>query len=146
MNHTQQHTGALRAAGLRVTAARVATLGVVAEHPHASADTIAQHVRERLGAVSKQAIYDILHALSDAGLLRRLSVDGRLTQYELESGDNHHHIVCRECGRLEDVPCPVQATPCMQPPVDVVFDVELAEVLYRGLCTDCQTQTQGVQP
>ena len=143
---SKQYTDALRGAGLRVTAARVATLGAVAEHPHASADTIAHEVRGRLGAISKQAIYDILHALSDAGLLRRLSVDGRLTQYELESGDNHHHIVCRECGRLEDVPCPVQATPCMQPPVDVVFDVELAEVLYRGLCTDCQTQTQGVQP
>ncbi|MEE1618086.1 Fur family transcriptional regulator [Brachybacterium sp. J153] len=131
------HTAALRGAGLRVTAPRLATLDAVTEHPHADADTIAQAVRERLGTVSRQAVYDVLNALSDAELLRRVSVGGRSMQYELHRHDNHHHLVCRECGRLEDVPCAVGAAPCLLPHEDHGFAIEVADVVYRGLCSDC---------
>lgn len=132
------HAASLRAAGLRVTSPRLATLQVIQQHPHSTADDVASAVRERLGTVSKQAIYDVLHALTDAALLRRMAVDGRGSQYELEVGDNHHHVVCRECGRLEDVPCPVGAAPCLEPPVDHGFEVDQAEVIYRGLCARCR--------
>ncbi|MEE1651803.1 Fur family transcriptional regulator [Brachybacterium sp. J144] len=131
------HTAALRGAGLRVTAPRLATLDAVTEHPHADADTIAQAVRERLGTVSRQAVYDVLNALSDEELLRRVSVGGRSMQYELHRHDNHHHLVCRECGRLEDVPCAVGAAPCLLPHEDHGFAIEVADVVYRGLCSDC---------
>lgn len=128
----------LRAARLRVTGPRLATLQIVREQPHATADVIAVAVRQRLGSVSKQAIYDILHALTDAEILRRIAVDGRGSQYELERHDNHHHIVCRQCGKLADVPCPVGKPPCLDPPVDHGFFVEEAEVIYRGLCSRCR--------
>lgn len=136
---SKQITEALRGAGLRVTAPRVTTIGVVAEQPHLQADAIAAEVRKRLGSVSTQAIYDILNALTGAGILRRAAVDGRTSRFELDSGDNHHHIVCTACGRLEDIPCFEQATPCMHPPKGTGFDVKIAEVLSRGVCADCQT-------
>lgn len=132
-------TASLKEAQLRVTAPRLATIAAVEEQPHATAEAIATVVRDRLGSVSKQAIYDVLNALTEAGILRRVAVDGRGAQYEVEGGDNHHHIVCRECGRLEDVPCPVGEAPCMVPPDDHGFMVERAEVIYRGLCADCQS-------
>ncbi|MDU7361853.1 MAG: Fur family transcriptional regulator [Propionibacteriaceae bacterium] len=139
----EQDSDQLRAAGLRVTGPRLATMQIVRERPHATADAVASAVRERLGSVSKQAIYDILHALTDAQLLRRVAVDGRGSQYELERHDNHHHIVCRDCGRLEDVPCPVGTPPCLDPPVDHGFAVEEAEVIYRGLCSVCRSRTKS---
>lgn len=111
---------------------------VVAEVPHSTADVIASLVRGRLGTVSKQAIYDVLAALTSAGLLRRVAVDIKGAQYELSVGDNHHHVVCRECGKLEDMPCPVGAPPCLEPPDDRGFLIEEAEVIYRGLCPDCR--------
>lgn len=132
------HAAALRAAGLRVTAPRLATLAVVERHPHADAETVAHAVRERLGTVSRQAVYDVLHALTDAELLRRVLVDGRRARYELHRHDNHHHLVCRSCGRLEDVPCAVGAAPCLVPHDDLGFDIEIADVVYRGLCTACR--------
>lgn len=135
---TEQHATLLRDAGLRVTGPRLATIQTVLDSPHSTADEIATAVRHRLGSVSKQAIYDILHALEDASILRRVAVDGRGSQFELELGDNHHHIVCRQCGRLEDVPCPVGTPPCLDPPVDHGFVVDEAEVIYRGLCSDCR--------
>ena len=136
----EQDQATLRAAGLRVTGPRLATLEIVRETPHLTADLVATAVRERLGTVSKQAIYDILHALTDAALLRRIAVDGRGAQYEIERGDNHHHIVCRRCGRLEDVPRPA-GPPCFRaPPVDHGFDVEEAEVIYRGYCAECSRE------
>ncbi|NLE97859.1 MAG: transcriptional repressor [Propionibacterium sp.] len=141
-----QRTASLKDASLRVTAPRLATIAVVEEQPHATAEAVATEVRDRLGSVSKQAIYDVLNALTDAGILRRVAVDGRGAQYEVETGDNHHHIVCSSCGRLEDVPCPVGEAPCMVPPEgDHGFAIERAEVTFRGLCADCQS-TETNQP
>ena len=137
MSHID-HAAALRDAGMRVTAPRVATLAVVTEHPHADADFIAAQVRERLGAVSKQAVYDVLNALSDARLVRRVRADARRALFE-PAGDNHHHLVCRSCGRLEDVPCAVGHAPCLTPSEDHGFELEVADVLYRGLCSNCQS-------
>lgn len=141
--NNEQHSASLRDASLRVTAPRLATIGVVKEHPHATAEEIAGEVRDRLGSVSKQAIYDVLGALTDARILRRVAVDGRGAQYELELGDNHHHIVCTDCGRLEDVPCPVGEAPCMVPPADDHgFTIEVAEVIFRGQCADCRAHAE----
>ncbi len=128
---------ALRGAGLRVTAPRVATLEVVGANPHADAETVAQEVRRRLGSVSRQAVYDVLNALADAELLRRVSVGGRRMLYEIHHHDNHHHFVCRDCGRLEDVPCAQGAAPCLLPPEHHGFQVEVADVIYRGRCAQC---------
>ncbi|HIY66384.1 MAG TPA: transcriptional repressor [Candidatus Agrococcus pullicola] len=129
----------LRGAGLRVTAPRLSVLRVVAEHPHAGADEIASAVRERLGSVSTQAVYGVLHALTDAGLLRRVDTGSRAAaRYELQSHDNHHHMLCRECGRLEDVPCGVGNAPCLIPEHNHGFEIEVAEVLFRGVCSQCR--------
>lgn len=136
------YASALREAGMRVTSPRVATLAVVSEHPHADADTVAVQVRERLGTVSKQAVYDILNALTNAGLVRRVLADNRRALFE-RNDDNHHHLVCRECGRLEDVPCAVGHAPCLIPSTHHGFDLEVADVLYRGLCTQCQAATSA---
>ncbi|WP_114853633.1 Fur family transcriptional regulator [Brachybacterium sp. YJGR34] len=138
----EDHTAALRGAGLRVTAPRLATLAAVEAHPHADAEAISQAVRASLGTVSRQAVYDVLNALCDAELLRRVSVGGRSMQYEMHRHDNHHHLVCRECGRLEDVPCAVGAAPCLIPHEDHGFTVEVADVVYRGLCADCRAAAE----
>lgn len=128
---------ALREAGLRVTAVRLAVLDALVERPHADAEAVELRVRERLGTVSRQAVYDVLRALTDAGLLRRVDI-GRSALYEPFRGDNHHHLVCRSCGRLEDVPCAVGAAPCLDPVHDHGFAIEVAEVVYRGLCSACR--------
>ncbi|MGO1927006.1 MAG: Fur family transcriptional regulator [Brachybacterium tyrofermentans] len=143
---TLDHPSALREAGLRVTAPRLAALSAVAEHPHADAEVIAQAVRERLGTVSRQAVYDVLNALSDAELLRRVSVGGRSMQYELHRHDNHHHLVCRSCGRLEDVPCSVGHSPCLTPSDDHGFEIEIADVVYRGTCSRCRAAQASAGP
>lgn len=131
---------ALRNAGLRVTAPRLATLAVVERHQHADADTIAGHVRTQLGTVSKQAVYDVLHALTDVGLVRRISVNGRRALFETHRHDNHHHLVCRECGRVEDVHCATGKAPCLHVATgqDYGFAIDEAEVIYRGLCPECR--------
>lgn len=136
--------GSLREAGLRVTAPRLAVLETVAEQPHAEADHIAAAVRERLGSVSTQAVYGVLHALTDAHLLRRVDAGSRsAARYEIERDDNHHHMVCRVCGRLEDVPCQVGHAPCLEPPAEhhQGYDIEVAEVLFRGVCAQCRAQS-----
>ncbi|CAM3977358.1 transcriptional repressor [Helcobacillus massiliensis] len=134
---------ALRDAGLRVTAPRIAALEVLASSAHVDAEVIAAEVRAKLGAVSKQAVYDVLAALTDAGLARKVSLDGRRALYELHRHDNHHHLVCRRCGRLEDVPCAVGEAPCI--PIAESeshgFAVDEAEVTYRGLCPDCAARS-----
>lgn len=127
----------LRAASLRVTAPRVAVLSVISDHKHIDADTLSAEVRERLGAVSKQAVYDVLRVVTDAGLVRRVSPDGRGARYEIESDDNHHHLLCRQCGVLVDVPCAVDHVPCLLPPDSRGATIETAEVLYHGLCAQC---------
>ena len=127
----------LRAAGLRVTGQRLAALTAVHEHPHADTHSIISTVRERLGAVSDQAVYDVLRALTAAGLLRRIQPSGSVARYESRVGDNHHHIVCRRCGAIADVDCAEGTAPCMTPPDHHGFAIDEAEVIYWGLCPDC---------
>jgi Fur family ferric uptake transcriptional regulator len=128
----------LRAHGLKVTTPRVAVLGAVEQlggHPDAA--TIADHVRERLGSVSTQAIYDGLHAMEAAGLLRRIAPAGSPARYETRVGDNHHHLVCRACGDAQDIDCAVGAAPCLDPGDGHGFVVDEAEVIFWGLCAEC---------
>ena len=129
----------LRGAALRVTRPRVAVLTAVYEHPHADTDSIITVVREDLGEVSHQAVYDVLRALTAAGLVRRIQPSGSVARYESRVGDNHHHVVCRSCGSLADVDCAVGTTPCLTASDDHGFAIDEAEVTYWGLCLDCST-------
>lgn len=134
------HEEALRSRGLRVTATRLAVLGAVADHPHATVETILGDVRARLGTASTQAVYDVLAALTQAELLHRIEPAGHPARYEQRVGDNHHHLVCRTCGTVTDVDCSVGHAPCLRPTDDHGFTVEEAEVIYWGLCASCQQQ------
>lgn len=128
----------LRGASLRVTGARVAVLRAVHDHPHAGTDWICGVVREDLGVVvSLQAVYDVLRALSDAGLVRRIQPAGSAARYEARVGDNHHHAVCRSCGAVSDVDCAVGYTPCLTPADDSGYQIDEAEVIYWGHCPQC---------
>jgi Fur family ferric uptake transcriptional regulator len=127
----------LRAAALRVTRPRLAVLQAVAEHPHADTDTIIGLVRATLGDVSHQAVYDVLRALSSAGLLRRIQPSGSVARYETRVDDNHHHVVCRSCGAIADVDCAVHAAPCLTASDDHGFAIDEAEVIYWGTCPTC---------
>src|SRR5690349_9971680 len=129
--------GTLRAAGLRVTRPRIAALAAVREHPHADTYSIVHLVRGELGAVSQQAVYDVLQALTDAGLLRRIQPLGSVARYESRVGDNHHHAVCRSCGVIADVDCAVGEAPCLTTSQDHGFVIDEAEVIYWGLCPEC---------
>lgn len=136
----------LRAAGLRVTGPRVGTLQVLGEHPHSDAESIAVLVRERLGAVSTQAVYDVLRALTVAGLVRRIEPAGSPARYETRTGDNHHHVVCRGCGVVQDVDCASGAAPCLDASQDHGFVLDEAEVTYWGLCPGCNHQHRADDP
>ena len=136
----------LRAASLRVTAPRVAVLQELADHPHADADDLVAAVRERLGSVSVQAIYDVLRALGSAGLVRRIEPAGHPARYETRTGDNHHHVVCRSCGDVADVDCPVAAAPCIDPADARGFTVDEAEITYWGYCATCRTGHANAEP
>ena len=129
----------LRGAGLRVTAARVALLETVREGDHLDVETIASGVRERVGHISLQAVYEALHALTGAGLVRRIEPPGSPARFEGRVGDNHHHIVCRSCGVVADVDCAVGEAPCLIASDDHGFSIDEAEVIYWGLCSDCST-------
>ena len=129
----------LRAVALRVTRPRVAVLTAVHDHPHADTDSILGVVREDLGQVSHQAVYDVLRALTAAGLVRRIQPAGSVARYELRVGDNHHHILCRSCGAIADVDCAVGFTPCLTASDDHGFTIDETEVIYWGLCPNCLT-------
>ncbi|GAB3284361.1 transcriptional repressor [Microbacterium sp. MEC084] len=129
---------ALRAASLRVTAPRLATLEAVQTAAHADTDTVIRVVREKLPAVSHQAVYDSLHALTRAGLVRRIQPHGMVARYESRVGDNHHHLVCRSCGLIVDVDCAVGSAPCAVPADDHGFAIDEAEFIFWGLCASCQ--------
>jgi Fur family transcriptional regulator, stress-responsive regulator len=131
----------LRGVSLRVTRPRLAVLAAVHERPHAETAAIIGRVREDLGEVSHQAVYDVLNALNDAGLVRRIQPPGSVARYEARVGDNHHHLVCRACGAIEDVDCAVGAAPCLDAADDHGYVIEEAEVVYRGLCPACATST-----
>ncbi|MDQ0764507.1 Fur family transcriptional regulator [Streptomyces canus] len=130
----------LRGAGLRVTAARVALLETVRAGDHLAADAIATGVRDRLGHISLQAVYEALHSLTAAGLVRRLEPPGSPARFEGRVGDNHHHLVCRSCGAVVDVDCAVGHAPCLTASDDRGFSIDEAEVIYWGLCPDCSPQ------
>jgi len=131
----------LRGASLRITRPRIAVLAAVYEHPHADTHSLIGLVRDELGEVSQQAVYDVLSALTDAGLLRRIHPSGSVARYESRVGDNHHHVVCRSCGVIADVDCAVGEAPCLTPSdYDGALDgfvLDEAEVIYWGLCPDC---------
>jgi Fur family ferric uptake transcriptional regulator len=128
----------LRARGLRVTRPRLAVLDVLNSGGHLEVDEITRQVRERLDSVSVQAVYDVLGALSRAGLARRLEPAGSPARYEARAGDNHHHVVCRTCGVIEDVDCVVGERPCLDSGPRHGFEIDEAEVMFWGLCPACQ--------
>lgn len=133
----------LRSAGLRVTAARLAILDTVRRGNHLDVDSIAGEVRSTVGHVSTQAVYAALHALTEAGLLRRIEPAGSPTRYEARVGDNHHHLVCRVCGGVTDVDCVVGNSPCLDPSDRAGFRVDEAEVVFWGVCPACQGERES---
>ena len=133
----------LRAHGLRVTRPRLAVLEILQEGGHLEVDDIAGRVRTRLASVSTQAVYDVLGALSRAGLARRIEPAGSPARFEARVGDNHHHIVCRGCGTIADVDCAVGQRPCLSPGESHGFELDEAEVTFWGLCPDCQSRRRA---
>ena len=127
----------LRAAGLRVTRPRLAVLDAVHAHPHVDTETLIGAARERVGTVSHQAVYDVLRALTDSGLVRRIQPRDSVARYEARVGDNHHHLVCRSCGAIVDVDCATGETRCLTASDDAGFEIDEAEVVYWGLCPAC---------
>jgi Fur family ferric uptake transcriptional regulator len=128
----------LRASGLRVTKPRLAVLAEVNAHPHADVEAIAAGARERIGSLSTQAVYDVLHALTDVRLVRRIEPAGSPARFELESGDNHHHLVCRSCAAIVDIECARGAKPCLRLRASAGYLIDEAEVTFWGVCPDCQ--------
>jgi Fe2+ or Zn2+ uptake regulation protein len=129
----------LRGVGLRVTAARIALLETVRRGDHLGVEAIASGVRDRVGHVSLQAVYDALHALTGAGLIRRIEPAGHPARFEGRISDNHHHVVCRSCGVVADVDCAVGDAPCLTASDDHGYSIDEAEVIYWGLCPACST-------
>jgi Fur family transcriptional regulator, stress-responsive regulator len=136
-----EYEGMLRGVALRVTRPRVAVLSAVHDHPHADTDSIIGMVRADIGAVSHQAVYDVLRALTAAGLLRRIEPPGSVARYEARVRDNHHHVVCRSCGAIADIDCAVDIVPCLTASDDHGFVIDEAEVIYWGRCPRCSSAT-----
>ncbi|PRY31882.1 Fur family transcriptional regulator [Pseudosporangium ferrugineum] len=130
----------LRAASLRVTRPRLAVLAALRDHPHVDTDAVIALVREEHPAISRQAVYDVLRALTDAGLVRRIQPAGATARYERRVADNHHHIVCRSCGAIADVDCAAGHSPCLTASDDHGFVIDEAEVVYWGTCPGCLTE------
>ena len=133
-------TERLRSAGLRVTRPRLAVLDVLHDGGHLDVDEIATRVRGRIESVSTQAVYDVLGALSRAGLARRIEPAGSPARYEARVGDNHHHVVCRGCGEIADIDCAIGEAPCLDPDTARGYQVDEAEVTFWGLCPGCQAR------
>jgi Fur family transcriptional regulator, stress-responsive regulator len=131
----------LREVALRVTRPRVAVLSAVHDHPHADTESIIGAVRQEFGEVSHQAVYDVLRALTAAGLVRRIQPRDFLARYEARVEDNHHHVVCRSCGAIADVDCAVGYTPCLTAADDAGYEIDEAEVIYWGRCPGCVAAT-----
>ena len=146
MPTTEDYQQMLRGAALRVTRPRLAVLSSVRLHAHADTETILVAVQQNFPGISRQAVYDSLHALSDAGLIRRIQPAGTVARYESRTGDNHHHLVCRSCGVIVDVDCAVGSAPCLSPSDDGGFSIHEAEVIYWGLCAHCSASAPSIQP
>ncbi|MCM3897756.1 MULTISPECIES: Fur family transcriptional regulator [Gordonia] len=136
----------LREAGMRVTAPRLAVLEVLAEHPHSTADVVARGVREQLGAVSTQTVYDVLRSCTENGLLRSIEPAGSAVRYETRTADNHHHLVCRTCGEIVDIDCVVGQAPCLVPDDDHGYTIDEAEVTFWGQCPRCRAAASNSNP
>ncbi|MBB5852060.1 Fur family transcriptional regulator [Amycolatopsis umgeniensis] len=130
----------LRAVSLRVTRPRLAVLAALRDHPHVDTETVIALVRAELPTVSHQAVYDVLRALTDSGLIRRIQPAGALARYETRVGDNHHHVVCRSCGAIADVDCTVGHAPCLTASADHGFVIDEAEVVFWGVCPGCAAE------
>jgi Fur family ferric uptake transcriptional regulator len=145
-----EYADLLRASALRVTRPRIAVLEEVRAHPHADTETIFLAVRNVLPDVSRQTVYDVLNALTSVGLLRRIQPLGSVARYETRVGDNHHHVVCRNCGTIADIDCAIGAAPCLTPAdLDGAIDgfvLDEAEVIYWGLCPDCSPSVSRSHP
>lgn len=139
MTATSDAEHALRGASLRVTRPRVAVLAAVHEHPHADTDAIIRAVRSGPDGVSTQAVYDVLRALTSAGLVRRIEPAGSVARYEARVGDNHHHVVCRSCGAIADVDCAIGDAPCLAASDDHGYSIDETEVTHWGVCPECST-------
>jgi len=133
-------THLLRHHGLQVTAQRLAVLAAVSDRPHGTANEIADVVRSEIGTISRQSVYNVLEVLVDAGLIRRIQPAGSPARYEDRTGDNHHHLICRGCGRMVDVDCAVGVAPCLTAADDAGFEIDEAEVIYWGRCPGCLAQ------
>ncbi len=133
----------LRQHDLPVTAQRLAVLRAVANHPHATADDLAEQVRQEIGAISRQSVYNVLNVLTDKGIIRRIQPAHSPARYEDRVGDNHHHLVCRTCGRTEDVCCAVGAAPCLHAHDQHGFQIDEAEVIYWGTCPACRRKSRS---
>jgi Fur family ferric uptake transcriptional regulator len=141
------HTGlaeALRASGLRVTAPRLGVLQALRARPHSDTETVIRAVRDDMGTVSAQAVYNVLGALVGVGLVRRIEPAGSRALYEVRVGDNHHHIVCRRCAATADVDCAIGKRPCLTPSETRGYVLDEAEVTFWGLCPDCQAATATI--
>ncbi len=137
-NQDRQHVrAALKAAGLQVTAQRLAVYQAVESSPHIAADEVCQVVRTELGAISRQAVFDALNVMSDSGIIRRIQPMGSAARYE-HRVDNHHHLICRQCDNLVDVDCAVGKAPCLKAKQDHGYEIDEAEVTYWGVCPECQ--------
>jgi len=130
----------LREQGIQVTAQRLAVLRAVATQPHATADTLIDLARSEIGSISRQSVYDTLAVLVEVGLIRRIQPVGSAARYEDRVGDNHHHVICRECGELADVDCAVGSAPCLTAVDDAGYQIDEAEVAYWGRCPTCQQE------
>jgi Fur family ferric uptake transcriptional regulator len=134
---SEDHGDLLRRHGVQVTAQRLAVLRAVSERPHGTADDVAEAVRAEIGTISRQAVYDALGILAEKGLVRRIQPAGSPARYEDRVGDNHHHLICRSCGRMVDVDCAVGATPCLTAADDSGYEIDEAEVVFWGRCPEC---------
>jgi Fur family transcriptional regulator, stress-responsive regulator len=133
----------LRQRGIQVTAQRLAVMRAVTRHPHVTADAVADAVRAEIGAISLQSVYDALGVLVAEGLIRRIQPSGSAARFEDRVGDNHHHLICRVCGRVVDVECTVGAAPCLTASDDGGYEIDEAEVAYWGRCPDCVAQSRA---
>jgi Fur family ferric uptake transcriptional regulator len=134
----------LRQRGIQVTAQRLAVLRAVEGQPHITADGVAEVVRAEIGAISRQSVYDALAMLTAEGLIRRIQPAGSSARFEARVGDNHHHVICRTCGRTADVNCAVGSAPCLTAADDCGFEIDEAEVIYWGRCPECVSQPRQV--
>ena len=132
----------LRQRGYRVTGQRLAVLRAVSTASHVTAEAVAEAVRAEIGAISLQAVYDVLTVLVDVGLVRRIQPAGSPARFEARGSDNHHHVICRVCGRTADVDCAVGSAPCLTAVDDMGYEIDEAEVIYWGRCAECQGQTR----